>query len=194
MEAALSQNQTKPMKRKILVTAALRNVTEKRICALKAFLVNGWSNSIVTLCAAIMGFSVVFLISCHDLEHLTRASFLQSESFSHRSSCHTDYWLLNLLPHPSIHPNEPGSSIVPCVDLGSWHKMVLNPLWFPGALSRHRFWNRKECPFPQRSRAMNSDSLCCALYPEAVLPLSQAPFPLLSCCSSLGAFSGSFLF
>lgn len=27
---------------------------------------------------------------------------------------------------------------------------------------------------------MNSDSLCCALYPEAILPLSQAPFSLYS--------------
>lgn len=63
---------------------------------------------------------------------------------SHRVTLITGSWTFFL--NPSIHPNKPGSFIVPCVDLGSWHKMVLNPLWFPGALSRHRFSNRKGVP------------------------------------------------
>lgn len=69
-------------------------------------------------------FNVLFLISRHDPEHLTRVRFLQSEPFSHQLP---GRFPLNLLPHLSSRPNEPGFSVVPCLDFGSRLEMVLGP-------------------------------------------------------------------
>lgn len=57
--------------------------------------------------------------------------------------------------------------------------------------------NRKKYPFPRRDRAVNSHSVCYALYPEmSIPPLSRASFPplSLSCSHSSGACSISFWF
>lgn len=121
---------------------------------------------------------------------LIRTLFLPPESFSHPSPCHFHSCVLHLLPHLSSHPN------VRSRQATAWNGFW-TLRWFPGALSRHRLSNRKKYPFPRRDRAVNSHSVCYALYPEmSIPPLSRASFPplSLSCSHSSGACSISFWF